>query len=253
MNMIGLASDFDGTLFHGKQNDVFLSCDLTAIQRFQQNGNLFGVCTGRPLHAILDVTLDRISYDFYILSSGAVVLDREKNILFQKCLTPAVTEAIFVLYQNQFSVVIQGDNKVYSFQKSNDMPTKQKILASFDELNSIHIYGISIMCNSDEQARLVCQQLQQRFPDDIEAFQNLHYVDIVSKGCSKGAAMDILKQHSQISFLGGIGDSYNDEPMLKQADISFTFHHSPAQIQQLSNYLVDSVAEAIHIMEGLPD
>lgn len=250
--MIGLASDFDGTLYHSEQKEAFLSCDLAAIQAFQSEGNLFGICSGRPLLSILETTADRIAYDFYIVSSGAVICDKNKNILFQKCISHQAMQKIESLYHHQCHVAIQADNKSFTFQHNNRMPVKKDILSSYDELLNAQIYGISMMCDDEAHAQTVCEQLRRQFGADIEAFQNLHYVDIVAKGCSKGAGMNFLKTQAQLSFLAGIGDSYNDEPMLKHADMAFTFHHAPKQIQCICDHLVDSVAEAIRIIEKLP-
>lgn len=248
--MLTLASDFDGTLFHSKKAEPFLHEDIAAIKRFQKAGNLFGVCTGRPLQAVLDATLDRITYDFYILSSGAVILDREKHILFQNCLAFPTMETIVELFPSQ--CVVQADNKVFAFQTKTSMPTRQEILSSPKELKDAAIYGISIFCNSESEAEKVCQTLHRQFPEEVRAFQNLHYVDIIGKGCSKGTGMDFLKHRFPSSCLGGIGDSYNDEPMMRHADVSFTFHHSPKQVQKICDHVVSSVAQAIHIMEELP-
>lgn len=249
--MIILASDFDGTLYQGAKNGSFLPGDIEAIQNFQKNGNLFGVCTGRPLNAILDATSDRISYDFYIITSGAIILDKERNILFQKCLTHHVLQKILDLYQDQCAIVVQADSKIYSFYSANGMPAKQEIIYSPDELKDTHIHGISMMCDNEKQAQSISQRLIQQLPNEIRAFQNIQYVDIVAEGCSKGTGMDFLKHQLPNSLLGGIGDSYNDEPLLKSADVAFTFHHSPKQIQQYCDHLVANVAEAIHIMEHL--
>lgn len=44
------ASDFDGTIHFvdEKIGGYFKQEDLRAIKKFQENGNLFGLCTGRP-------------------------------------------------------------------------------------------------------------------------------------------------------------------------------------------------------------
>ena len=52
------------------------------------------------------------------------------------------------------------------------------------------------------------------------AFQNLDSIDIVSKGCSKGEAIKRVREHFHIKTFAGIGDSYNDLPMLEVAGLS---------------------------------
>lgn len=45
-----LASDFDNTLyFHNSMKEN----DLKAIKKFQEKGNLFGICTGREINGII--------------------------------------------------------------------------------------------------------------------------------------------------------------------------------------------------------
>lgn len=74
--MKALASDFDGTLYF---KDGFKEKDLKAIKEFQDHGNLFGICTGRPLSAIIEECQGKINFDFYIVASGALVLDKDQN------------------------------------------------------------------------------------------------------------------------------------------------------------------------------
>ena len=76
-----LASDFDGTIFfkdHVKEEDV------KAVKVFQNEGHLFGLCTGRPLIGVTKYVKDDITFDFYILSTGAVILDKNMNALYEK-------------------------------------------------------------------------------------------------------------------------------------------------------------------------
>ena len=44
----------------------------------------------------------------------------------------------------------------------------------------------------------------------------------------------------------GIGDSYNDLPLFKASDYSFTFHSSPDSLKKEVNDVVSSVSEAIN-------
>ena len=49
--------------------------------------------------------------------------------------------------------------------------------------------------------------------------------------------------------MAGIGDSYNDLPMLKVVDTAFTFKTSPQEIQKKVHYCVNDIAEAIALLE----
>ena len=70
------ASDFDGTLRFYENGRIFsYDEDSRAVRSFQQNGGLFGICTGRPLDGILAVLDNRFEPDFYLVSSGAVLAE----------------------------------------------------------------------------------------------------------------------------------------------------------------------------------
>lgn len=48
--------------------------------------------------------------------------------------------------------------------------------------------------------------------------------------------------------VAGIGDSYNDIPMLETVDRSFTFPTSPESLTLIVDDVVDSVEEALDIL-----
>ncbi len=48
--------------------------------------------------------------------------------------------------------------------------------------------------------------------------------------------------------VAGIGDSYNDIPMLETVDHSFTFPTSPESLTSIVDDVVDSVEEALDIL-----
>ena len=74
------------------------------------------------------------------------------------------------------------------------------------------------------------------------------YIDITEKGCSKGLGILKLKELMHLEEVAGIGDSYNDIPMLETVDHSFTFPTSPESLTSIVDDVVDSVEEALDIL-----
>ena len=62
--MRALASDFDGTIFF---EDGFRDEDLKQIQAYKKQGNMFGICTGRPLADLQRDMTKSLDLDFYIV------------------------------------------------------------------------------------------------------------------------------------------------------------------------------------------
>lgn len=69
-----LFSDFDGTLFF---KDGFHQEDIEAIQSFQEEGNKFALCTGRPLGGVFATIEGKINPDYYVLCTGGLILDKD--------------------------------------------------------------------------------------------------------------------------------------------------------------------------------
>ena len=239
--MRALASDYDGTLYF---DGVFKQDDVKAIHQFQKDGHLFGLCTGRPLVGVIDK--HHINYDFYILSSGAVIYDKDLTILYESVIPRKVVTSIVNQYLNDYEIFIQANRDLYVLKEAENI-IPLTFISSLDDIAHDHFYSISINGKSEEHASKLCKILNRKFPD-IVAFQNIKYIDIVSKDCSKGDGIKRLRQLLQLDEISGIGDSYNDIPMLEEVDISFTFHHSPDIVKQNASYLVSSIAESIEIL-----
>lgn len=246
--MKALASDFDGTLFFGHEKDKFKKLDKEAIQRFQKLGFLFGLCTGRPLIGIKKALGQEISCDFYILTTGAVILDKNYQVIYKKVMKKQVMVDIFHDYHEKYDVFIQADYKVYFVSDHSTGEIEQTLIQSVDDIETEDIFGVSMNAKNEENARKLCADIQKKYGQDVDVYQNLEYLDIVAKGCSKGKAIQMLAEMKQIPFMCSIGDSYNDIPMLESADLSFTFHRSPEIVKQKANKVVDSIAEAIDLI-----
>ena len=122
----------------------------------------------------------------------------------------------------------------------------RQVITSLDEVEG-DIYGLSMNAKTDENARKVCLDIEEHFPE-LTAHQNKEYIDITEKGCSKGLGILKLKELLHLEEVAGIGDSYNDIPMLETVDHSFTFPTSPESLTSIVDDVVDSVEEALDIL-----
>lgn len=252
-----LASDFDGTLFFkGK----FREEDLKQIRTFQAQGNLFGLCTGRPLAGITEAIRESVRCDFMILSSGAQILDGEGRTLYKACIDLETTAQLVCRFSSELDFYYQTEEGTYCQRRPDgQIPESASILTaipyhSFIRLDELpaDIYGLSLYAEADAHARNVTAWINTQFPT-LAAFQNEKWVDVVQRGCSKGKGIELLKQQLSFKTIAGIGDSYNDIPLLRMTSPSFTFHSSPDAVKQEAQFLVDSLAEAIAVMMRMPE
>ena len=255
-----LASDYDGTLLF---NEKFKEGDLKKIKEFQKVGNLFGLCSGRPFKGIYEFCKPYIDFDFYILCTGALVLNKEREVIYKSTISKHLLHKFYDRYQKNYDIFIQANMQIYTFLKEDLGSMVRQVITSLDEVEG-DIYGLSMNAKTDENARKVCLDIEEHFPE-LTAHQNKEYIDITEKGCSKGLGILKLKEIIKILHekniavivdeellhleeVAGIGDSYNDIPMLETVDHSFTFPTSPESLTSIVDDVVDSVEEALDIL-----
>lgn len=241
-----MASDFDGTLFFSfiGEGNKFKKEDLKAIETFRSAGHKFGLCTGRPLSGIDALCNGILDFDFYILSSGAIILDKEKNLLYENSLSHETMKRIADEFSVYSSIWVHAKHDLYSVQKCKEIKAKTKIVESYDDMPHDLIHCVSFKMKNEQLTRETCVYINEKY-EDVEAFRNDCFIDVVAKGVSKGATLQIYKEmiHPEITY--GIGDNYNDLPLLSASDKSFTFHSSPQEVKDTATYVVESIAEAI--------
>ncbi len=242
-----LISDFDNTLFFRNTEEQFKAQDIFEILFFQKRGGLFGICTGRSPDSILDTIGHFMHPDFIISVSGALIIDGKGTVLDKHCLDLATTEAIYNRFKDKALVVVHADGHVYALCKM-EYPLQIQI-ESCDELPADRIYGISMRLPDEEAAAEAVQCIQEEYGDRAAAFQNLVNVDIVAAGCSKGTGAAKAKELFSIGKMGGIGDSFNDLPLIEAADVGFTFPTSPEALISAADHTVLSVSQAIETLE----
>lgn len=237
--MKAFASNLDGTLvFDRKVKDI----DKEAIHMFQKK-NMFGVCTGRPVCSLFDI--EDIPFDFYIVSSGALLLDRNKKMIEEHIIDKNLAKDIFNYYKNKATIIVQTDDLHHFYATgvySNPLLT---LIESFEDIGDLKVYSISLIFDTNEEAASYVLDVNERYPL-LSGYQNNNSIDIVVKGVSKGTGVKAIKKHLNANEMLGIGDSYNDLPLFKASDYSFTFYSSPEDIKLQVNDVVSSVSEAIY-------
>ncbi len=241
-----LASDFDNTLFF-KNSERFKESDIKRIKEFQKDGHLFGICSGRPFSGLLRPMKGILKPDFFIVSTGGAILDKDYHLLYGKTVPFDIAHEIYLTYQKETELIVQtlSQDKFYCTNIKED-GERTKIHSVLD-MKDEDIYSISLIESTVERATQITLEINQKY-QEVEAFQNVDSIDIVAKGCSKGEAIIKLKEIFHFEQIAGIGDSYNDLPMLDVVDTSFTFLSSPQSIQDHADYIVEDIEEAINIL-----
>lgn len=243
-----LASDFDGTLLlHPNKNEnIVLDIDKKAIKDFQKKGNLFGVCTGRSLNGVLRC-IDDIEFDFYILNSGAVILNKNKDIIESHYLDKELIKKIIDLFDEKICCTFVDCDKMYVLNPGENLYDHLQEITSVDLLSQ-QIEAFSMHFEDDVQKTTeIMNKIKDRFQNQISIYQNIDNIDMCAKGCSKGHGIKAVKRYFSLEEddIFVIGDSWNDIPMFESCRHSFTFYHSPQDVQEKAKYQVHHICECI--------
>jgi len=245
-----LASDFDNTLlFHNRMKLK----DVKAIKKFQKNGNLFGLCTGRSLEGVERPTQPyHIKYDFYILLSGALILNKDKEVILEKTIPMTLVMEIFEFLNHQDASVVYH-NEMYKVCKKKTLTKRGVYLDSFLELKTdcVSAFSFHFQENEIDKAATATAMINEKYGDYIEAYQNNQHIDLAAKGCSKGNGIKVIQEyfHLDDQHIHAIGDSWNDLPMLDIVENSYTFTYAHEDVQQHAKTIVESLADCIQDIE----
>lgn len=253
-----LASDYDGTLKIKRDGVASITLsDKEAIAAWRKKGNKFGIVTGRSSATIKEeIKNNDLAIDFLICNNGGVVLDPSFEVLQLSLIDFALAQKLLT-YIEQIDcngyVLNDGYNRARKAFKPHhedlhDMPSTITIEAM---IASKQIAQIVVDFDDQEPANALAAYLTANY-DGIEAFANIHCVDIVPRGCSKASGINcvIAQEHYDKKDVYAIGDNYNDVSMI-QTFYGATFITLPKDIQEQAKVVVDSVASFITHIDTL--
>ena len=147
------------------------------------------------------------------------------------------------LTEGEFEIVVAADNYWVIGEAERPFPLPR--VSSFDEIEG-PFSGFSIETVTVEAATAYAADLTKRYAGILEAHQNLNSVDVVPAGCSKGTGLTHITEHYGATLTPGMGDSFNDLPLMQAADIAYTFNSATADVRAAADVLVDHASEAVY-------
>ena len=254
------ASDYDGTLhIWDRPGPMVSDADTEAILAFQAAGGLFGVCTGRPLFGLthqIDSHLG-FDFDFYIAQTGAKVYDRDRNLIHSADVPREVVHELYHRYAHRARPSFAGikglviaDGDYWAIGEGMDLSglgewaVGLRVARTLDEVAGT-VSGFAMETVTTEEAAEMVEEINAEYGDVALAFQNLDSFDVFAAGATKGAGLRFAADFFGATLTAGIGDSFNDLPLIEAADVGYSFNACVPEMQTAADVLVDSAAEAI--------
>ena len=214
-------TDYDGTLKDIKSG-VVPQFNVEAIQKWRKSGNKFGIATGRNI-SMLDFELKNydITLDFVVCVNGAVVLDKERNILHSVRIPTSIVKEFTklpIVTDADNQIIVFCERSVFSIRPYSEMPIELVPKISFEELlqrDDVVQFGIKF--KTAEESLKMKEDLPKIFPM-LGGNPNRNYLDINMSGVNKkyGISQLLKMMNWQDYPLFVIGDDSNDLPMIKE-------------------------------------
>jgi Cof subfamily protein (haloacid dehalogenase superfamily) len=247
-----IVSDFDGTLIGSKQkiSDPVKS----AILNWTAAGNIFSVATGRAYEGLLQNICHELGLSqYHIVRGGSEIISGETDeVVWGKYIPLEYVNSIIAKLVNnkQFVTLAESGKDLFTLDGKGDaeFATGAKI-KTFADLPLEKVPKIAVPpLYSSELIIPLYEQLLGEYP-------TLHIVKTTSK---KGMGIDIndggagkhqsLLEYSRLMGLDpanilGVGDSYNDHPLLSACGTKVAMGHAPKELKDIADFVVGTLEE----------
>lgn len=253
-----LASDFDGTLLVDKEIN---KKDIEGIKRLRKEGHKFIISTGRTFLGMKDV-LEKynLEFDYLVLCNGALILDKNLKVIKNSMISFEVVEKIIKEFSQEENTMVYFDNGngmnlidnpsvdlnnlEFFAELDVDVASKEDIL---NLKSGALILSVFATDGSIERAEKIKENLIGMFGEELGIFRNQFFVDIVSKGSSKGNGLTEVLNIEKRDFtdIYTVGDSFNDISMFDITDNSYTFNRAEDGVKMYAKNHIDFVHEIV--------
>lgn len=242
--------DFDGTLV---DRTFSLSQRVkSAILKTVDEGFVFCIASGRPYKGIVKkVCKDLKLASPQIVSGGSKILNpKTEEILWMEYFPRKTAEKIIGSFiDNNYDFSVESDDYVFTL---NGVSKEQEYGPGsiFKDVKYINYSRVSKMVLMDvgliDDPEKMQERLGSQYPD-------LHFIrsgvkrivlDITSAKATKHLAVLELSKILNIdpSFMIGVGDGYNDYPLLSVCGYKVAMVNAPQQLKDIADLIVPDVA-----------
>lgn len=210
-----LATDYDGTLSRGGISAE----DREAIIRFREAGNLYGVVTGRDFPGAYNPLSSEkgVPFDFIIVMNGAMAVDREGSILYEKKADGAVLPELIRTVCEVCGYPMGCATGKTRREFSTEHPDGNEKFAPLSHALALSEFTMAnTRCATEAEAARAVEILGEKFGKWVNPLQNGVCIDIPPAGVDKGTGVAAYAALMGVPHgeIWTAGDNYNDLAML---------------------------------------
>lgn len=234
MNKKVIVSDYDKTFY---LNDEDIEKNKTAVSKFEKEGNIFIIATGRSFsdfkRAVDNYKLD---YKYAILNHGATIIDDKDNLIYNVCIDKNIISKV------KEDVNIKNAIRILLFNELDDV-------TNFENTN---LTKINIKYGTQDEATEINKKLNNKYSEYINSYNLLSKsIEIISNKTNKSKAINLLIEKLNINNKNvyTIGDGFSDIQMVKDFN-GYCMNESVEELKKIATKQYSSVSELINeVME----
>ncbi|MCK5036132.1 MAG: HAD-IIB family hydrolase [Candidatus Sabulitectum sp.] len=239
------ATDLDGTLL--RNDGTFSARDISALESLREKGCAVVLATGRsPVSLQKCLGKMELPMNWYVLSSGAGILDSAGNVTMSRILSSDDTAVIHRAFAEQgiTDTSIQGtfpDAHILYWMDGKHCLDFKKRLACFrafsNKITDPGIPSTEVMgFVQPDQADYALSALQETIGDKFSIIRvtspidhETVWIEVFAKGVSKASACEMIRKELDIplEFTAAVGNDWNDIQMLRWAKQSYISSNAP--------------------------
>lgn len=228
-----LVSDYDQTFYIGDED---IEKNKIAVNRFRNKGNIFIIATGRSYEDFMGKKKQyNIKYDYVIIDHGAMILDKNNNIIFEAIMPNEILDDL--------------KNDLYIEKAERHFCCS--LLESRVDFEHKNLTKVHVKYSDLEYSNEVQKKLEEKYGNIL----NIYYVsgnsiEIVSKKTNKSKAIKLLSEKLKIGQdeIFTIGDGYSDIEMIKDYK-GYAMKESVEELKKVAIGKIESVSELIEEIE----
>jgi 5-amino-6-(5-phospho-D-ribitylamino)uracil phosphatase len=263
-NIKAIVSDFDGTLID--QTHTLTPRVAASIRKFVDAGYIFSVATGRAYEGVLQgICHDLGLTNLHIVRGGSEILSgKTDEVVWGKYIDPSTVSEVITFLQDYNDLFIAAERGKYIYTRDGVGDPQFGEGAEFKSLTDMPTDHVPKIMTPPFNEEGIIVELVEKL---INQFPNLH---IVKTSSPEGIGLDIndggagkhlaLLQYSKLMDLSpseiiGVGDSYNDYPLLTACGVKVAMGNAPEELKEVADFVVgsqkeDGIAELIERVLG---